>query len=528
MKSDNKYIDMITEEIDAADEIIKSDGSINFNSFTIKDELNPDIFGEDNKMKPEIREKLLNLYRNIINDSYIINEKNTDDVVVVGSLVSYHYSSYSDIDFHIIVDMESFGEDSELIKEFLNDEKRLWNLDHNIQIAGYDVEIYYQDVDEKNVSNGCYSVLNDEWVKFPDKEIYELDRKEIERKALFYMDKIDKLAEKDELSDDVIKLWDKIKNSRGDGLDKDGEFSVDNIVFKILRRSGHLDKLHELKMQLIDDSMLESNKVEINPIIEKLIRKSTRKLLSGETKAEPAEWDGIIINDALGKGMFENTDKKLWIPYYIIIRDEMKNMNIKILEQKQEINNMKKINFGDFNNRLYESVKDYCKSKGSNTVSKAEIVALIENEMATIDKCEVDECGDAGSTTECAKPEMKTLNAKKDNISEDSQKSIGDLALITVSASGDDRDECRKVIGEKIKEYAKKEGIDKVNIVGAKCKEMRANYDGSGPKYTVTMVLKVDGIYGDPVVLEDEREDCDADKVDECIKRALDECGDMD
>ncbi len=465
---------IITEEIDAADEIIKSDGSINFNSFTIKDELNPDIFGEDNKMKPEIREKLLNLYRNIINDSYIINEKNTDDVVVVGSLVSYHYSSYSDIDFHIIVDMESFGEDSGLIKEFLNDEKRLWNLDHNIQIAGYDVEIYYQDVDGKAVSNGCYSVLNDDWVKFPDKERYELDKKEIERKALFYMDKIDKLAEKEELSDDVIKLWDKIKNGRGDGLDKDGEFSVDNIVFKILRRSGHLEKLHELKMKLIDDSMTESDK---------------------------------------------DIDETYKVPY---------NKNINILEKKQEINNMKKINFGDFNNRLYESVKDYCKSKGSNTVSKAEIVALIENEMVTIDKCEVDECGDAGSATECAKPEMKTLNAKKDNISEDSQKSIGDLALITVSASGDDREECRKVIGEKIKEYAKKEGIDKVNILGAKCKEMRANYDGSGPKYTVTMVLKVDGIYGEPVILEDECDDSDADKVDECIKRALDECDDMD
>lgn len=523
-----KYNKIITEEIDAADEIIKSDGSINFNSFSIKDELNPDIF-DGNKMKPEIREQLLNLYKNIIKDSYIVNEENTDDVVIVGSLVSYHYSSYSDVDFHIIVNMNDFGSDSELVKEFLNDERKLWNIKHDIQVAGYDVEIYYQDIDEIVNSNGCYSILKDEWVKFPDKENYELDKKEIERKALFYMDKIDNLAEKDDLSDDeVIKLWDKIKDGRREDININGEFSVDNIVFKILRRTGHLEKLSDLKTKIIDNSMLESNKVEINPIIEKLIRKSTRKLLSGETKAEPAEWDGRIINDALGEGMFENTDKKLWIPYYIIIRDEMKSMDIKILEQKQEVNNMKKINFGVFNSKLYESVKDYCKTNGKTSVSRAEVIALIENEMANIDKCEVDECGDTVPATECVKPTAaKDSDKSKNDVSEeDTKRPLEDLAIITVTAFGDSREDCRQVITEKIRKYAKEQGIDKVNLLGVKCKEMRTNYDGSAPKYTVTMNVKVDGIYGELIVLEDECGEF-GDSVDECVKRALDECDDM-
>lgn len=523
-----KYNEIITEEIDSADEIIKSDGSINFNSFSIKDELNPDIFDGD-KMKPEIREQLLNLYKNIVKDSYIINEKNTDDAVIVGSLVSYHYSSYSDVDFHIIVNMETFGADSELIKEFLDDERKLWNIEHDIQVAGYDVEIYYQDIDEVVNSNGCYSILKDDWVKFPDKENYELDKKEIERKALYYMDKIDNLAEEtDDLSvDDVIKLWDKIKDGRKEDININGEFSVDNIVFKILRRTGHLEKLSDLKTKIIDNSMLESNKVEINPIIEKLIRKSTRKLLSEETKAETAEWCRKIIDDALGEGTFENTDKKLWIPYYNIIEDEMKNMDIKILEQKQEIDNMKKINFGDFNNKLYESVKGYCKSKGNNSISKSELVALIENEMAEIDKCEVDECGDSVPATECVKSTgPKDDSGKHDVSEEDTKKPLEDLAIITVSASGDNREECRQVITEKIRKYAKEQGIDKVNLLGVKCKEMRTNYDGSAPKYSVTMNVKVDGIYGEPIVLEDECSEC-GDSVDECIKRALDECDDL-
>jgi hypothetical protein len=39
-------------------------------------------------------------------------------------------------------------------------------------------------------------------------------------------------------------LKDKLKNYRKSGLEKEGEYSYENLVFKYLRRSGLLEKLY--------------------------------------------------------------------------------------------------------------------------------------------------------------------------------------------------------------------------------------------------------------------------------------------
>jgi hypothetical protein len=42
-------------------------------------------------------------------------------------------------------------------------------------------------------------------------------------------------------------LKNKIKKYRQSGLDKAGEFSVENLVFKVLRNTGYLEKMVEIK-----------------------------------------------------------------------------------------------------------------------------------------------------------------------------------------------------------------------------------------------------------------------------------------
>ena len=43
-------------------------------------------------------------------------------------------------------------------------------------------------------------------------------------------------------------MWDKIKNYRKSGLESEGgEFSIGNLVFKLLRRNGYIEKMIELK-----------------------------------------------------------------------------------------------------------------------------------------------------------------------------------------------------------------------------------------------------------------------------------------
>ena len=57
------------------------------------------------------------------------------------------------------------------------------------------------------------------------------------------------------------KIKDKIKKMRQAGLDAAGEFSVENMVFKVLRRNGMLDRLSDIKTVAYDKSVtLEHNR----------------------------------------------------------------------------------------------------------------------------------------------------------------------------------------------------------------------------------------------------------------------------
>jgi hypothetical protein len=51
------------------------------------------------------------------------------------------------------------------------------------------------------------------------------------------------------------KIKDKVKDYRQSGLEKDGEFSYENLVFKYLRRSGHIGKLFDEKTKIKDKEL---------------------------------------------------------------------------------------------------------------------------------------------------------------------------------------------------------------------------------------------------------------------------------
>ena len=59
-----------------------------------------------------------------------------------------------------------------------------------------------------------------------------------------------------EESIDLIKKYKKkLKKYRTCGLETGGEFSYENIVFKYLRRSGHIEKLYDLQTKVEDDNL---------------------------------------------------------------------------------------------------------------------------------------------------------------------------------------------------------------------------------------------------------------------------------
>lgn len=241
------------------------------NSFYLQDELNPDVWilpnekfmgdseGQKPKLKPEIRERLLKASKIFI--EYLDVDFFVQDIILIGSLVGYNWSEFSDFDLHIVYDPKDFGDESELYGELFRLKKTIFNAAHDIRIKGFEVELFAQDVNEKESSVGRYSVLNDEWVRIPEKENFSIDEKTLKDKAKQWMDIIDGVLEnaEDEDLEDAIELVkkykDKLRKYRTCGLKKEGEFSYENLVFKFLRRNGYISKLEDFKNKITDKKL---------------------------------------------------------------------------------------------------------------------------------------------------------------------------------------------------------------------------------------------------------------------------------
>jgi hypothetical protein len=230
-------------------------------SFSIKETLNPKVWenSEDPKrakMIPKVRKALERIAAEFIDD--LGEDVFVEDVYLMGSLANFNWSEYSDFDLHVIIDFEKYENQEDLYKELFDLKKKLFNDKHNIKIFGYDVEVYAQGISDESHSDGVYSVMNNEWIHKPKRTSKDLDMSVLKTKIKSWTDKIDDAIEdaKSEGNVETLKkLKDKLKDYRQSGLDKDGEFSYENLVFKYLRRSGHIGKLFDEKTKIKDKEL---------------------------------------------------------------------------------------------------------------------------------------------------------------------------------------------------------------------------------------------------------------------------------
>lgn len=226
-------------------------------SFYLKDDLNPKIWN-DFDIDEEVRENLLK----IAQDFYSSTDLNADvkDVILTGSLSNYNWSEkYSDYDLHILINFKQVSEDVDLVKKYADASRNNWNKTHDIKLKGYEVEVYIQDIGEVHKSTGIFSLLNNKWLVRPSKVDFTPDDDAIKEKgksAMMAIDDLESQVEEDKydhFNEKVKKVWDKIKNYRKSGLESEGgEFSIGNLVFKLLRRNGYIEKLIELKRYSYD------------------------------------------------------------------------------------------------------------------------------------------------------------------------------------------------------------------------------------------------------------------------------------
>jgi predicted transcriptional regulator/GNAT superfamily N-acetyltransferase len=209
-------------------------------------ELNPKLWiGDD--LDPVVYDKLMAMAEDFMSELGIGKLK-VEDITISGSNAAYSYTPHSDIDLHILVDMDKLSND-EVYRELFNAKKNEYNNSHDLKIRGIPVELYVQDSEQPHHSLGEYSLLKKDWTRVP-----------VRRKANFDQDrtraKYEKLGELIELAlktkslKDVERVLDIIKRYRKSGLDQTGEFGPENLAFKAIRKHGLFKALWDLKQEL--------------------------------------------------------------------------------------------------------------------------------------------------------------------------------------------------------------------------------------------------------------------------------------
>lgn len=237
---------------------------VDLKSFELQTRLS-DIWEKDGTLKLAVRDRLLEIADDFW-DTIDIDWIEPDGVLLVGSICNYNWSVFSDIDLHLVVDFKEIHKNADFVQDYFNEKKKDWNNTHDeLEIMGFPVELYVQDVNAQTESTAIYDLEEDEWVKEPNPDEFEPigDKKErIKVIASKIMTKIDDMEEHFNLQTDLHKiemlgekvndLLDNIMAYRKKSLAKDGEMSEGNIVYKTLRRGEYLEKLWSMQSKIYD------------------------------------------------------------------------------------------------------------------------------------------------------------------------------------------------------------------------------------------------------------------------------------
>ena len=267
----------------------------------VHETLNPKIFDTNDNLLPDVRDKILEIveeFKDVIKGMTEI-ELNPIDIYLLGSNASYNYTDHSDMDVHIVVNLEMIDENAGLVQTVMNFSRSDFNSNYDISIHGIEVELYVEDVNASTMSNGIYSVLHNEWIKKPQPiEVPEID---IEADIDEWKTRINEaLDSKDtRLINDTI---DALYLLRKNGLLAEGEYGKGNQIFKEIRNLSLLKDLKDSYMDLRSQELSLENK-----------RRTGNMKLTFESKADNVNY---VTLDELEAGMIDNVsddDIDFWV-----------------------------------------------------------------------------------------------------------------------------------------------------------------------------------------------------------------------
>ena len=251
------------------------------------DELNPKLW-QGFELKEEVKDKLEEITEAFI--EYLdIPAESILDVQITGSSANYNYTEHSDLDLHLIVDYEKVHQECPIVEGYLWSMKSTFNKEHDISIYGVPVEVYAEDSRQSAVSNGVYSLLNDEWIKKPEKIEPTTNDAAVLAKYNEIKDIVDKLND----SEEAEEILNKVYEMRKAGLAAAGEFSTENLAFKMLRNEGYIDMLKKIKKEKIDKQLTLESYDEYNDRSDKFMSASKNESVNESTK----KYRSVVADD---------------------------------------------------------------------------------------------------------------------------------------------------------------------------------------------------------------------------------------
>ena len=265
----------------------------------LHDELNPKIW-TNNKMRPEVESALLKIANDFV-DFIGIESLDVEDIVIIGSNVAYSYTPHSDLDLHIVVDIGKLGL-SNVYKELFDSKKHQYNDMHDIKIRGIPVELYVQDAATPPASLGMYSVTNSEWIQVPKKQPFRIDDAATKTKYSKLKNKIQRALVSGS-KEKIQKAVDTVNRARKSGLAKQGEFSPENLAYKMLRTQGIVAKLWDALAKTRDVELSIENKqtaqvVDEDTLLEINMSPGNLKQLAGSISAKAGMEFEMYVPDA--------------------------------------------------------------------------------------------------------------------------------------------------------------------------------------------------------------------------------------
>ena len=213
----------------------------------------------------QVKDKLSTIANDFF-DGLDLKDVEVEDITITGSLANYNWTKYSDIDLHLIIDFSKIDENYDLVRNFFNAKTSNWNKNHKILIFGYEVELYVQHSDDEHYSTGVYSIENNDWIAEPKRESPRIDASMVERKIKSFVDMIyraeDMMDDKNfkDAHEFSLKLSEKIRKFRKSGLEKEGQYSNENLAFKYLRNNEYIKLLYGVRNKSYDKMMSMNGK----------------------------------------------------------------------------------------------------------------------------------------------------------------------------------------------------------------------------------------------------------------------------